>query len=69
MNKRLDENMMLRFLAYSKYLIIGAIGGLAIVNTVAMFVSQITPTDSVETIAMGLGAALLVAAIKAVHIL
>jgi len=67
--KKIDRNSVLRFIAYAKYITIGAIGGLAVINTVSMFVSQIKPTDSIETIAMGAGAAITIAAIKAIHIL
>jgi len=69
MEKSFNNDRVLRILSYFKYMVMGAIGGVAVIHTVTMFISQIKPTDSVETIAMGAGAVLAALAAKAAHIL
>lgn len=50
---------------WGKLLVGGALGGLAVINVV----SAVQPSDSVEQIAMAVGAAVMAAAIKYYHII
>lgn len=53
--KKLTIADMQRFLTWVKYCIAGAIGGVALVNTIAMVINRL-PSDSVEAIAIAVGA-------------
>lgn len=62
------SDKVLHLINWAKYLVIGAIGGIAIVNTVAMVVNG-APGQSIENIAMGAGAIVAAAIAKGVHLL
>lgn len=57
----------LKFLGYARYAVIGAIGGVAVYNT-AILVWTAAPTQSVESIAMTVGAVAATAVAKALHV-
>lgn len=53
----------MKALAYARFLVAGAIGGIAVVNTFAQVMAT-TPAPNVEHIAMAVGAAALAGAAK-----
>jgi hypothetical protein len=57
----------IRMLAYAKYAVAGAIGGVAIYNTY-LLVSTAMPTQSIESIAMGAGAVIATGLAKILHV-
>jgi hypothetical protein len=56
-----------RGLAYLKLSVAGAIGGIALYNTVLMLIGS-APTNSAEGIAMGAGAIVTAAIVKILHV-
>lgn len=56
-----------RILGYARYAVAGAIGGVAVYNTV-MLIATAPPTQSVESLAMGAGAVIATAMAKVLHV-
>lgn len=63
----MNTKNLVRYIDYAKFAIAGAIGGLAFINTAYQIIG-ISTTQSVESIAMACGAALLTAAVKVLHV-
>lgn len=55
-----------RALTYTRFLLAGAIGGIAVVNTLAQIIS-VTPAPTVERIGMAVGAVALAGTAKLLH--
>jgi hypothetical protein len=67
MNKKNLQACFQRGIAYAKFCVAGAIGGVALVNTVAMIMGS-AATQSAENIAIAAGGLLAAAVIKILHI-
>lgn len=64
-NKSFEKSNAQKYLTYAKFAIAGAMGGLAVVNTI--FSSAASSTS--EGVAMGAGAVALTVLVKALHVL
>jgi hypothetical protein len=63
----MDVKKVIRVIDYAKYAVAGAIGGLAIINTVDRILGSAI-TESAESIAMAAGATLLAGLVKVFHV-
>jgi hypothetical protein len=66
-NNRESRSGVMTALAYARYAIAGAIGGIAVYNT-CMLIASATPAQSAESIAMGAGALLAAGLVKVLHV-
>ncbi len=67
MKNKSHEVGLLKVLSYARYAVVGAIGGIAVYNTIIL-ISTAPSVQSIESIAMGVGALLTTAAAKALHV-
>lgn len=66
---RMNRERILKWATVGKLLLAGALGGIAVLNTVALMIGSQPPSDSAEKLSMGIGAALFAALIKFAHVL
>ena len=63
----MNAKRVIALIDYAKFALAGAIGGLAIVNTYDLL-SGAAVTDSIESVAMASGAAILAGLVKILHV-
>jgi hypothetical protein len=63
----MNAKRVIALIDYAKFALAGAIGGLAIVNTYDLLIGAAV-TDSIESVAMASGAAILAGLVKILHV-